>query len=117
MKTHEEIKKEINTQLEEPRLVVKETSRERSEHFGQIRVDMMGEIEIKNYGPYHFLMEVEPYDLKTALEEFFETTIYIRDPDLNFNTEASPKILAMGFGYDRYTKAYVLDIEYEWEEV
>jgi|SRR6056297_3228775 len=117
MKTREAIRKEINAQLEEPRLIVKEMSHERSEHFGQIKVDVFGEIEIKNDGPHYFLMEVEPDDLCTALEEFFETTVYIRDPGLNFSTETGPKIKHMRFGYDRYTKEYVLNIEYEWEEV
>ena len=117
MKSRENIRKELNAQLEEPRLVVKEVYHERSEHFGQVQVTVFGEVEVENKGPYHLLMEIGPNDLRTALEEFFETTMYIRDPDLNFSTEVSPKILGMRFGYDRYAKVYVLNIEYEWEEV
>jgi len=117
MKTRENIRKEINAQLETPRLIVKEMSHERSEHFGQIKVDVFGEIEIKNDGPYYFLVEVEPEDLRDALEEFFETTVYVRDPGLNFSTEAGPKIKHMLYSYDKYAQVYVLNIKYEWEEV
>jgi len=88
-----------------------------SEHFGQIRVDVFGEIKIKNDGPYYFLVEVEPDNLRTALEEFFETTVYVRDPGLNFSTEVGPKIKHMLYSYDKYAQVYVLNIEYEWEEV
>ena len=116
MKSREAIRKEINAQLEEPRLIVQEISRERSEHFGQVRIETTGEISVESKGPYLLFLKIEQEDLRPILDEFFETTIYITDPDLNFGADITPDIKSIRFLYDSYEKTYFLYIEYEWKE-
>lgn len=103
----------ILDKLEKPDLIVVDEWKERSEHYGQIRYDTFGHVELENNEIKSLEIEVEPIDLSNTIDTFLETSMIIHDALLLFTIEIQPYLVELHY----YNDTQMLYIKYRWQEV